>query len=164
MAGVRCSSCEKFVSLETQEPEVSDTTGEINETGVYIQASATTNRNCAECSDTLKSLELEYELEVPIEDFKGYSELSDEDKVALEAEMANGDSSQALDLSVEEDSTEADESGGGRYKKNLITSTVHFSVVLTWTRHNPDGALNKTKLTYSGHASNENAASEFEEC
>ncbi len=102
---MRCESCAKFVSLEMQEPEVQSL--EVN--GEDLVAEVRIVRTCTDCGSELKEATITAEAPCPLEDCD-----CDED---------------ARDLEVSgEDTVEAVEEGGGRYKKSYfgfkLTGTV----------------------------------------
>lgn len=152
---MRCPNCNKFVSLETQDPCCDEIDIEFSKTaaddGTFtVTASGTTDRNCADCGDLMKQVSWDMEAEIELSDVKGFDELEDEAKKTLVEAIELG----TAEHKVEEQGTSAEESGGGRYKKNIITSTVEYFVEINY------GEL---KLTQAGNMSVENAASEFEE-
>jgi len=89
----RCENCQKFATLETQEPEIDGY--EVNEDGV-VTVSARLVRSCEDCSTEMK--EANFDLEGTVDDLcecKG------------------------RELTVEEaESPEIIEEGGGRYAKS----------------------------------------------
>ena len=106
----RCPDCQKFVSLEMQDPEVESC--EIDIDGA-ITASVRIVRSCAECSTEMKEATLEIE----------YTPDEDEAKIVEEHQ---GD---AHELIVEDGySVEALEEGGGRYAKSFFGATLSVSV------------------------------------
>lgn len=102
----RCGSCNKFVSLETGDPEVESL--EVDEDGT-VSARVRIARTCAECGDEMKEVELDMEAEV--------KPPSEEDA---------GDDGHELE--VEETGVVAIEEGGGRYKKSYFGAEVSFVV------------------------------------
>lgn len=103
---MRCPDCQKFVGLEFQEPEVQSL--EVSDTSVT--ANIRIVRNCADCGNELKEATLEME--------------QDLEQEALDHLATPGEH----ELSVDEDSTEGLEEGGGRYKKSYFGATVQFTV------------------------------------
>lgn len=144
---MRCPDCNKFVSLELQDPEVSDLQVEhlepedkAGEHRFNITGNVRIVRNCGECGQELKEANLEIDQEVEL----GENTL---DAAAVELHRT-------LDLSdatVEEDGVDSIEEGGGRYAKSYFGATVHFTVY-----------LDKTAIA-SGEWSDKVAASEMDE-
>lgn len=153
---MRCPDCNKFTGLETQEPECNNIEAEWDSPGpegagdVRINADGRTCRNCADCGTELKALDWEAEDTVQIDQMDEFNALSDEDKKECVAALRDG----TAEVSVEEQGTECDESGGGRYKKNMITSRVNYRMEIAW---------NGKSISHTGDVYSENAASEFEE-
>jgi hypothetical protein len=106
---MRCPDCNKFVSLDLAEVEVSDL--EVSEDGT-VTATARISRTCAECGQELKSAELELETQVD---------------VGKHGADGEGDH-EGHELSVEDTDTDAIEEGGGRYKKSYFGVKVSFTV------------------------------------
>jgi hypothetical protein len=100
---MRCPDCQKFVSLEFQDPEVDGL--EIADSTVSCTVRLV--RNCGECGQEMKeaNLELSTEIEVP-----------------------EGHSGKGHELEVEETSVDQIEEGGGRFKKSYFGATVSFAV------------------------------------
>lgn len=114
---MRCPDCNKFVGMENGDPEVNSLeVGEVEEAGVCtVTAEVSLVRNCADCSTELKRADLEAEVQV---------ELGEAKAKCASPKAKDG----AHELSVSELSSEATESGGGRYAKNLIGFTLDFKV------------------------------------
>ena len=100
---MRCPSCNKFVALEFQDPELID----IDVDADGVRAEVRIVRCCAECGDELKeaTLNLYYEW---------WKEFDEE----------HGDH----DLTVEETGIEPLEEDGGRYAKSYFGANVQFTV------------------------------------
>lgn len=111
---MRCPDCSKFVGLETEVPE-SEVDLEIDfaEDGASLSLTGTVRvvRNCAECSQELKGADFDIEL-------------SD---VKVTGEPVPADMREHVTASAEVSETE---SGGGRYKKNLIGFSGTATVML----------------------------------
>lgn len=67
--GNRCSDCNKFAGLETQDPEEQDATFD-EETGA-IEASYRIVRNCADCGTEMKEATIELSDEVDVSEHQG---------------------------------------------------------------------------------------------
>ena len=78
---MRCPDCNKFVGLETQEPEEqSEPSVTNNDDGTaQVTAEYTIDRNCADCSNLLKQATIELEAQVTLDDDKGDEEERGED-------------------------------------------------------------------------------------
>ncbi len=103
---MRCPDCNKFVSLDLQDPEV-----EIELEGESVKASVRIVRACAECGTALKEATLEME-----DTFEG-----------PDPEDAQGEDKEH-DLEVEETGVDSIEEGGGRYAKSYYGASVDYSV------------------------------------
>jgi hypothetical protein len=99
----RCPDCNKFVGLETQEPEENDVAAELTGEGEQFSATAELRlvRACADCGTELKETTFEIEVEGDII----HEEDCDPDDRDLDVELTN---------------VESTETGGGRYAKNMI--------------------------------------------
>src|SRR5438132_896944 len=105
---MRCPSCEKFVSLELQDPEFEGL--EITEDG-QIAGSVRIVRTCADCSDEMKEANFEVQAEVPADVLSAFrSSHPDAGDLEIEAEI------------------EPIEEGGGRYAKSFFGATISFKV------------------------------------
>ena len=155
---MRCSDCAKFVSMENGEPEVNEITATYDaaSTSVTVLASLRHTRNCVECSNELKSLDIEIEESFDITESEPYKALTPEQKVQMLDALEANDGGE---VSIEETGTESEESGGNRYKKNLITVTLRYDVVLTNGKEDNENIT----LLLPGQATSENAASSYEE-
>lgn len=98
--------------METAEPEEEDEL-EIDEEG-RIQGTFRVDRNCEECGTTLKCATFEVDDTI--------------DQAVLDAHTNDEGKDGPHELSVETDGSEVEESGGGRYKKNLFTVVVQYTV------------------------------------
>lgn len=97
-----CPSCNKFCALETQEPEVNSYDVDGHNGGGTVTCEARVVRTSECCYEEMK--EFNYELE---ESFEHDCPKAGEDEEPT--------------YSVEEPDLNVDESGGGRYQKNMIT-------------------------------------------
>jgi hypothetical protein len=111
---MRCPDCNKFASMEMQEPEVSNLEIDVGvpdpESRVCdarVTAEIRIIRTCAECGTELK--EATFTVEDNIE-------------IALPKDAEPGD------VSVDEASVEGTEEGGGRYKKSYYGADLHYTV------------------------------------
>lgn len=123
---MRCPDCNKFVSLETQEPEVSDLAVTHNEpedaAGEHtftITGSVRIVRNCGECSNELKEATLEIEQE---------AELGEGVSANIAADYRSR--TDLDDAEVEESGVDIIEEGGGRYAKSYYGASVTLDVRL----------------------------------
>lgn len=143
---MRCPSCEKFVSMEMQDPEQEnieieadalspEEAAELSAAGdsstATVRASYRIVRACADCGEELKEATLEMETEV---------------------EIPAGHTGDDHELEVEETSVDATEKGGGRYAKSYFGAHVYFSVTCTCEH-----------LEVTGEMSDEIAASHMDE-
>ncbi len=120
---MRCPDCQKFVGLETNEPEVEDI--DIDNEG-HISGSIRIVRNCADCSTELKEYNFDIDADVDIEE-------PDEPK--------DGEKPHEHELSIEETSCDSTETGGGRYKKNMIGYCLSYNVKCSSCDFETDGSI-----------------------
>lgn len=131
---MRCPDCNKFTGLETEFESIDGEEISADENGFNITFSATVNRNCAECGNLLKQATYEFEEEEAI---------NWKDKGIRDDEIGN--------VELEVGDPDVQESGGGRYAKNMITLDVPYKVKVGDT------------VVFEGSARQSMAASEFEE-
>lgn len=148
---MRCPDCCKFTGLENQDPEVDNIEVEGFRDGFEIRISGRHVRACAECGGELKAVDFEEEFETPFSVFKDWNTLTPEQQKQFCEGLATGD----ITPEIEETGATVDESGGGRYAKNIITITVDWKLTVAL----PDGP----ELTHEGQSEIENAAGDYEE-
>lgn len=105
---MRCGSCEKFVSMDMGDPEIStDLTIEINGNTASVEGGVRIVRVCADCGDELKEAELELstDVEIPAEHI-----------------------GEGHDIDIEQTEIDTIEESGGRYAKSYFGAQVHFHV------------------------------------
>jgi hypothetical protein len=155
---MRCPDCMKFVSMENNDPEVEYVAAELDGEDVRVQANVRAIRACADCGTELKDTYLEIEESFPICEFDGFDKLSADDQTRLIrlVEEEHGD----IEVAVEENGGDTYESGGSRYKQNLITTTVNVAITLTWYR----GKDEEVCLVKHADVEETAAASEYDEC
>lgn len=136
---MRCQSCEKFVSLEMQEPESPDSLEvEFNEDEeapeFHITGSVRIVRTCADCGTEMKEATLDIDVNVDL--FEGLSN-APQDKGPSELVEAEKVPFGALnEATVEDESISAIEEGGGRYQKAYYGADAVFVI-----RAGPDDAV-----------------------
>lgn len=135
MPGNRCANCNKWVSLETDDPE--EQSVEVNDYGT-VEVEVSISRNCADCGQQMKEATITGEADL---DDSWISEHSSDDAF----ENGHGD------WEAESSNMELTESGGGRYAKNMIGFSCSVTVTCKC------GAT--SEVTVSG----EEAASSFDE-
>jgi len=146
--GNRCEQCNKFVGLETAEPEINS----VDCTGTTVTVDARSVRNCQECSTEMKSLDINEGVELELDKFTGFSDLGEKQQAQLQELWDAGE----IEIEAEEDGTaETSEAGGSRYKKNILTTTIPFTAKFSW-----EGL----DFTFSGSVVCEHAASEYDDC
>lgn len=118
-----------------------------------VTATVRGTRNCADCGNTLKELSMDMDGTAELAQFEGWKELTPDQQGEVQGRLEAG----TVEPDAEAEEGTVDESGGGRYKKNLITTVVPYNITIE------DSELG-IKLTYNGELSYEAAASEFEEC
>ena len=110
---MRCPGCNKFASLNSEEPQVDSL--EIDSEGT-VTCEVTLSRTSECCGEEMKTASLEMSADVS-EHLEGH--------IATGEEGFNEDDH---DLDVEEVSVESTEKGGGRYKKSFFGATVTYAV------------------------------------
>jgi hypothetical protein len=143
---VRCPDCNKFTGLENADPQVDEQTADFRDGLLSLQYSVTMSRECAECSQEMKSYSGDAEQDIEVDAIPGYGDLPKEVQEGLI------DGSIDVDVSVNE-SSEVEESGGGRYAKNIITTTVTCDYTLTFSHSGKEYKLEgQEKLECSASA------------
>lgn len=140
---MRCPDCQKFVSLDNVDPDVSDLSIELQNSMLLITASVRCVRACAECGGELKEITHDFSEEVdPMElpQIKESKELQENLK--------------DIEFDIEPDSCEIEESGGGRYAKNIIACVLAYRIKAKYQDH---------AFSYDGSMTEEAAASSYEE-
>lgn len=157
MPGNRCPSCNKFVGLENADPETDSLQAMCESRGnIRVEGDLRHARNCADCGETLKEIDEHVEEHISLDQFKGWDKLDAAQRKLIEDAMEAGE----LEVDVEEDGTSADESGGHRYKKNMIVCTADFTLEFEWK---PGEPMPPIKFTHSGQFRMENQASSYNE-
>jgi hypothetical protein len=157
MPGNRCPDCNKFVGLENGEPEINSLDVTPNTGGILrVEADIRHVRQCADCSNELKEIDEHVEEEVDVEKFEGWDKLDEVQKKAIKDALENGE----ITVEADDSGTNADESGGHRYKKNMIVCTADYTLEFEWQ---PDAKLPSIKFKYNGQLRMENQASNYNE-
>jgi len=146
---VRCPNCSKFVSMENGEPQVSSIEAVLRGGDVEITAEADHTRNCADCGTELKSISISFSENVSLKDLEKPDEMSEADFEKWKSGLKNAE------VEIDEDGSDSDESGGGRYAKNMIGVTIDYELKIT---------SNKVELKKTGQLREENPASAYDEC
>lgn len=144
--------------MENGDPEINSMDAEASGDSIHVSADIRAVRTCADCGTELKDYSHTIEDEYHISDFEGYSDLSEKDKQALCELLITEDES--VSVEVEEEGGESEDGGGSRYQKNMITTTVHGTITVTWTRGEDDVVT----LTKGIDLSDSAAASSYDEC
>lgn len=131
---MRCPDCNKFVGLETQDAEVGSI--DITDEG-DIRCDVRVSRLCSECSQELKEYTFDFDDSLPEEVIKAHNK-------------------KGCSFEIEEDGASVDESGGSRYKANVFTCSLDFSVTCACQKKDAEPI-------YTGSLSAECRASDFEE-
>lgn len=139
---MRCPDCNKFVGMENGDPEIESI--DVDEQG-GIQAEVRATRVCADCGTELKEGRFSMEATISDELRKAFDALTVEEKESVEWDSEDGE-------------TSANEGGGGRYAKNIITVEVSVVVILRVGEDGTEKGRCEVSLTDSM------AAGEFDEC
>jgi hypothetical protein len=122
---MRCPDCNKFVAMESADPEVSleveyTPSHDADNKPIHefmVTGSVRIVRNCAECGNELKEANFDVEQAVEFgEDVGAAVDVADFKEEDLES------------ADVEETSSEATEEGGGRYAKSYYGAYIQFDV------------------------------------
>ena len=153
---MRCPQCNKFTGMDNGDPQVDSLdAGDLKGGSVEITVSGQHTRNCSDCGTELKSVSFSESATEELKDFDFWDGLTPEQKAEVMKACDDGN----LTAEVEEASVEVDESGGMRYKKNIITITINYEVTVDL-----DPIVEKVVLSKSGQFTIENAASSYDEC
>lgn len=162
---MRCPDCNKFTGMDNGDPEVQQDPeltfnmrtkkpdGTEIPASFDVTASVRGVRVCADCGTELKELNMDLEDTVELPKFEGWDKLTPEQQGELLGRLEAG----TVKPEIETGDTSVDESGGSRFKKNLITTVLSYTITIV----DIDQGI---KLTHNGDMSYEAAASEFEEC
>lgn len=148
----RCPDCNKFTGLENADPEVDESSIDSTQGAIDFNYNVRMVRQCADCGQEMKSYDGEAEAHVELEDIEEFQKLPDSIREGLI------DGSISYEVSADTNA-EVEESGGGRYKKNIITATVTIDYTVSFTVGKKD-----YKLAGQTTAECEAAAGDFEEC
>ena len=153
---MRCPQCNKFTGMDNADPQVDSLeAGDLKGGSVEITVDGQHFRVCSDCGTELKSVSFNESETEQLNTFEGWDALTEEQKSAVLKGCEDGN----LVAGVEEASVEVDESGGMRYKKNIITITINYEVAVDL-----DPIVEKVVLHKSGQFTIENAASGYDEC
>lgn len=153
---MRCPDCSKFVSMENSDPEVNDISVVYNGDHTFtVTAEVRLVRACADCGTELKDRTAYLEDTIKLSEFSVDGNgilITKEEQDAIHTAM----DTLAADPDVEDcgDAT-VDESGGGRYAKNMLTLTMSAVVSITVNGVTYEGGIKFT---------DEAGASEYDEC
>lgn len=135
---MRCDCTNTFVSLETGDPE--EQSAELNDGTISIEVRLT--RNCSECGSEKKEYTFSMEQEI-------------QESIDAHNAKFHPDAEQKSDLTLDMD-YDTDESGGGRYKKNMISVNANYNVTC-------DDCTGDDAVVASGTITDSCAAGDFEE-
>lgn len=159
---MHCLDCCRFVGLENGEPECSgDIEANLSGGSINLSVSAEVPRNCAECGTELKRGSYDLELDIETDEIVEAAPEAIREEVRKMLEVDEGDVG-GLTVDVSEDGLEAEEGGGGRYAKNMITLNVNATVTI----RRADGAKfgnGEAAFEFPAVLTGELAAGEFEE-
>lgn len=152
---MRCPDCSKFVGMENGDPEVNSIEVSYADGEFSITCDVRHTRNCADCSTELKDINHNIEASVKLADIESYKALAPEQRARLDAALKDD----KAEIEIEEDGSEADESGGGRYAKNMIKVVVNYQ--LTVTAGNEEAPVT---ILHAGSLEESCQASGYDEC
>lgn len=148
---MRCPDCSKFVSMDNGEPEVSNVDTNFSEGEITVTCEIHHTRNCADCGTELKSIDETAEASCRLNEFADYGSLKVVDHQKIAKDINDG----KISIEAEDEGAEAEESGGGRYAKNMIAVRVPITVSFIY---------NGKVFKHSVECVTENPASAYEEC
>ena len=154
---MRCPDCNKFTGLENGDPEVQNSEANYSEGCFTLTFSVRGTRLCADCWGELKSLDMDIEETVDLGEMESYKALSKDQQERI----LNALNDCTAEIELSEEGTNVDETGGGRYKKNMITTEVSYELTIRVEGEKPEDTI---ELCHTGEVSNEAAAGEYEEC
>lgn len=164
---MRCPNCEKFVSLENGDPEIEQFDVQFNPDGEKSSFSVTacvrTTRTCADCSDTMKELQRDMDESFPLSKFEGWDKLSEDHRKRVVELLERKE----IEAEESHEDGEVSEGGGGRFKKNMLTLTLPFTLEIDLGGQPEDEgkvAWPVSKLTLNAELTDEQAAGSYEEC
>lgn len=116
---MRCPGCNKFASLNFEEPQVDSL--EVSDDGT-VSMVVNLSRTSECCGEEMKTASLEAEVDLSAE-LEGHIDSGEEAEEGKE-----GEERVEHELEVEEISVEQVEKGGGRYAKSFFGASVSFEV------------------------------------
>lgn len=137
-----CDCVNKFTGLETGDPQ--EESADLDEGVILLEVSLT--RNCTECSTEKRSASYSFEHDIS-DEIKGH--------IAARHPEHDGDKMGAPSMTLDVD-YEVDESGGGRYAKNMISVNANYTVTC-------DECIGDDAKIADGTITESMAASEFDE-
>jgi hypothetical protein len=135
--------------MENGEPQIGSIEVSRSGTDVEITADVEHTRNCADCGTELKSISISFSESLSLKDVGKPDEMSETDFEKWRAGLKKAE------VEIDEDGSDSDESGGGRYAKNMIGVVVDYTLKIT---------SSKIELKKSGQLREENPASAYDEC
>lgn len=129
---MRCPDCNKFVSLELQDPEDVELEVESEIVGgmlaLSVSMTARIVRNCAECGTELKEANIEPSEEVEVEAHTLIKCMRRVSADGVEPEVFEWLDDKHGDPTIEDTEIEQVEEGGGRYAKSYFGASVTYAV------------------------------------
>jgi hypothetical protein len=122
---MRCPDCNKFVSMDTSDPEVGNLEFDIG--SMMVMAQVRIERTCSDCGTGLKEANLELSWSAEGEDATKLEEHLKAHKTYADTH----DGQEPGQLDVEEDGADLIEEGGVRYKKSYYGAEVQFTISCT---------------------------------
>jgi len=154
---MRCPDCSKFVSMDNGEPEANDLEVSHQSGSFEVTGNCRHTRNCADCGTELKQCDHDFSDQVELCSFEGWDALTSEQQTSVQSWLDGGN-----EVEVQDGGIEVEESGGGRYKKNMIQLAWNYSLEIEFEPEAQEMA--PIKLVYNGSMTSEAAASNYEEC
>lgn len=152
---MRCPDCSKFVSMDNGEPEENSIDCSLSGGVLNITAEYRHTRNCADCGTELKDFTFDLNEDVSFGDLEITTEdenpLSKTQAEALEEAWEDG----SAEVSIEANSAEIEEDGGGRYKANKIRLVVDYTLTIQ---------AGKETFKATRQMSEETTAGSYDEC
>lgn len=153
---MRCPQCNKFVSMENGEAQIDSEQIDLDGNGLTITIDVLMTRNCADCSTELKQVNSTIDGSLSVEEILKQIPEGAERKLW---KKILGSKDHEVEASIECSAGDVDESGGGRYKKNMITAHVDAEITLSTAVDGKD-----LEVSFSKDFETSESAGSFEEC
>jgi hypothetical protein len=129
---MRCPNCNIFVSMETTpEMENIDVSYSDADNSATVEGSVRCVRTCADCSEELKEYTFDIDETIDIDDAPGCScarDMAEGSKLDEKGHLPDCRAKCEHDLTIDADEPDPTETGGSRYKKNMVGFSLSYTV------------------------------------